>query len=339
MWYFFVNQWLALDERSGSIELSVEAAKEDELAEFKHLFFSRTARSLGDGHIWISVFARPPHSPFTRCQRLTCCLAFLFTAMVTNAMFYQFGRIPTDSFRFGPLVMSWTQLKIGIQSSFIAIPANFLVILIYRNTKRKSSDEVYDPREVDKKPKPPGCLPPFFIYVAWTFSLIISLTGATFSVFYSLMWGADTSNKWLTSILVSLFQDVLLTQPIKVFTLAAFLSLLVRKPLEQDPVIGASLFQSKKGENFRTKRKRDKELAGEKEADSQKWSMMEAIKEVLSFSIFSFLLMVICYGDIHPTRFQFTKSTMDIFSGLDEVKSISIYCNLSFRIDLFLQYR
>ena len=123
------------------------------------------------------------------------------------------------------------------------------------------------------------------------------------------------------------------------FALAAFLSLLIRKPLEQDPVIGASLFQSKKGENFRTKRKRDKELAGEKEADSQKWSMMEAIKEVLSFSIFSFLLMVICYGDIHPTRFQFTKSTMDIFSGLDEVKSISIYCNLSFRIDLFLQYR
>lgn len=321
MWYFFVNKWLALDNRSGSIEVSVEAAKQQELAKLKHLFYARTARGLGDGHIWISVFTRPPQNPFTRCQRLTCCLAFLFAAMVTNAMFYQFDRTPTDTFKFGPLVMSWTQIKIGIQSSMIAIPANVLVVLIFRNAKQTTSDEVYDPGEGDKKPKTTARLPPFFVYVAWCLSLIISLTGAAFTVFYSLMWGADTSNKWLTSILVSLVQDILITQPIKVFALAGLLSLLIKKPPEQDPIFGASLFQSKKGENVMTKRKGDEELAAEKETSHKKWSMLEAAKEALSFAIFNFLLMAVCYGGLHPTRFQFTKSTRDIFGSFDKVRN------------------
>lgn len=319
MWYFFANQWLALDKRSGNIELNIDAAKEDQLAAFKPLFYARTAKSLGEGHIWISVFTRPPHNPFTRCQRLTCCLSFLFTAMVTNAMFYQFDQTPTDTFKFGPLVMSWTQIKIGIQSSVIAIPANLLVILIFRNTKQRSCDDVYEPEENAKKPKIPGFLPYFFVYVAWCLSLLISLTGAAFTVFYSLMWGADISNKWLTSILVSLVQDILITQPIKVLALATFLSLLIKKPPEQDPVIGASLFKSEKGEGVVSKRRRQEELANEKDTSSKELNMLEAVKEAVSFVIFGFLLAVVCYGGLHSARFQFTKSTSDLFSGFDEV--------------------
>ncbi|XP_078351488.1 polycystin-1-like protein 2 [Oculina patagonica] len=327
MWYFFANQWLSLDNRSGSIELNIKAAQEDELTAFKPLFYARTARSLGEGHIWISVFTRPPHNPFTRCQRLTCCLSFVFTAMVTNAMFYQFDQIPTDTFKFGPLVMSWTQIKIGIQSSVIAIPANLLVILIFRNTKQATSKEIYDPGQNTNKQKTPGCLPPVFVYVAWCLSLLISLTGAAFTVFYSLMWGADISNQWLTSILVSLVQDILVTQPIKVLALATLLSLLIRKPPEQDPVIGPSLFKSEKGEAVSAKRKRRKELADDKDASSKKWSMLETVKEVVSLLIFGFLLLVVTYGDLDPARFQFTKSTRDIVGGFEEVVDTSSLWN------------
>lgn len=310
MWYFFANQWLSLDERGGSIELDIKAADEDELTSFKPLFHARTARSLGEGHIWISVFARPPHNPFTRCQRLTCCLSFLFTALVTNAMFYQFDRTPTDTFKFGPLVVSWTQIKIGIQSSVIAIPANLLVVLIFRNTKQAPTKDIYNLEEMNDNT--PGFLPPFFVYIAWSLSLLFSLTGSAFTVFYSLIWGADVSNQWLTSILVSLVQDILITQPIKVLALATLLSLLIKKPPEQDPVVGPSLSMSE-AERAVPKLPQEGEMAEEKNVSSNKWNMLEAVKEILSFLVFSFLLMVVCYGNQHPARYQLTKSMRNIF--------------------------
>jgi len=325
IWYFFANKWLSLDERGGSIDLKIKAAKDDELVAFKPLFYARTSRSLGEGHIWISVFTKPPHNPFTRCQRLTCCLCFLFTALVTNAMFYRFDETPTDTFKFGPLVMSWTQIKIGIQSSVIAIPANVLVVLIFRNTKQATTEEIYDPGQNDEKPKIPGYLPHVFVYVAWCLSLIMSLTGAAFTVFYSLQWGANVSNKWLTSILVSLFQDILITQPIKVIALATLLSLLIRKPPEEDPIIGVSLFKSEKGERVAAKRKQRKELVQEKDASSKKWDMIQTVQEVISFLIFGFLLMVVSYGDFDDARIQFTSSTGDLFGGFQEVRSALNY--------------
>lgn len=329
LWYFFVNQWLSLDKRGGSIDLKIKVAEKDELAAFKPLFYARTSRSLGEGHIWISVFTRPPHNPFTRCQRLTCCLCFLFTALVTNAMFYQFDETPSDTFKFGPLVMSWTQIKIGIQSSIIAIPANLLVVLIFRNTKQATTEEMYDPRQDAEKPKTPGYLPPFFIYIAWCLSLLMSITGAAFTVFYSLMWGADISNKWLTSILVSIVQDILITQPIKVLALATLLSLLIKKPPEEEAIIGASLYKSEKGERVAARRKQRQELVHEKEASSRKWEMIQTVQEVTLFLIFGFLLMVVSYGNLEKSRFQFTKSTGNLFGGFEEVRSV-LYCMLQY---------
>ncbi|KAL9952074.1 hypothetical protein ACROYT_G039278 [Oculina patagonica] len=318
--YFFANQWLSLDNRSGSIELNIKAAQENELHAFKPNFYARTARNLGDGHIWISVFTRPPHNPFTRCQRLTCCLSFLLTAMLTNAMFYQFDQTPKDTFKFGPLVMSWTQIKIGIQSSVIAIPANLVVVLIFRKTKPALSDnELYDASKNNIKPKTPGCLPPYFVYVAWCLSLLISLTGAAFIVFYSLMWRADISNQWLTSILVSLGQDILITQPIKVIAIATFLSLLIKKPPEMDPVIGTSIFKREEGDEVIANPLKEEELAKERKRRKNQQRMLEVVKETLLFAIFSFLLLVVCYGNLHPAGYQVTESVSSIFGGFDEV--------------------
>ena len=150
----------------------------------------------------------------------------------------------------------------------------------------------------------------------------MSVTGAAFTVFYSLMWGADISNKWLTSILVSLVQDILITQPIKVLALAALLSLLIRKPPEEDPIIGASLFKSVKGERVAAKRKQRKDLVHEKDTISKKWDMIQTVQEVVSFLIFGFLLMIVSYGDLDNARFQFTKSTGDLFGGFEEVRSV-----------------
>ncbi|EDO48596.1 predicted protein, partial [Nematostella vectensis] len=90
-WFFVCNKWLALEKGDGRIDKVFYASSEKEINSFKNKFYNRAATGLGDGHLWMSVITRPPTSPFTRVQRVTCCLCVLLTAMVTNAMFYQFG--------------------------------------------------------------------------------------------------------------------------------------------------------------------------------------------------------------------------------------------------------
>lgn len=296
-----------------------QVAEGKELTAFKPLFISRASRSLGEGHMWISLFTRPPHSPFTRCQRLSCCLSFLFTAMVTNAMFYQFDKPLTDTFKFGPLTMSWTQIKIGTQSSVIAIPINLLVVLIFRNIKHAPSSNVYVVNPDSNTGKRSGCLPRFFVYIAWVICVLISLTGAFFTILYSMQWGAAKSNQWLTSILVSLVQDVLISQPVKVVALATLLSLLIRKPPEADAVVGPSFFKHKQGNKTKCTPVSGLELQNKKEQSVKRRKALEATKEILTLLIFAILLMVICYGHQDPARYQITRATKNIYDGFEEV--------------------
>ena len=52
------------------------------------LIGSKLLQDLRDKHLWISVFSLSPNSNFTRLQRLGCAFSFIFTAMLTNMMFY-----------------------------------------------------------------------------------------------------------------------------------------------------------------------------------------------------------------------------------------------------------
>lgn len=312
-WHFLGNRWLAVEKGSGQIETEIQAADKRKLAGFKNLFYSRTARSLGEGHLWLSVFTRPPHNTFTRCQRLTCCLSILFATLITNAMFYQFNKPPEDTFQIGPIKLSWIQIKIGIQSSIIAIPVNVLVVTIFKNIKYPLPE---DARAANRKV--PGCLPRFFVYVGWTLCILTALASAAFTVFYSMMWGAETSNQWLTSIMVSFFQDVVVTQPIKVVLIASLLSLLIKKPPEQDSVLGSSMSR-RGGKDSQVAPPAGEALKKAREFQTKVLEMFRTIIEITFFFIFIAFLMVVCYGNRKPTRFTLTTELKNIFSGFDKV--------------------
>ena len=86
---------------------------QDQMLDTTHLFSAKGKKGLTDDHVWFSVFARPPHSRFTRIQRLSCCMCILFTAMLANAMFY--GTVDTsntaNSITIGPLSLSGQQVS------------------------------------------------------------------------------------------------------------------------------------------------------------------------------------------------------------------------------------
>ncbi|XP_041362676.1 uncharacterized protein LOC121378529 [Gigantopelta aegis] len=73
-------------------------------------------------------------------------------------------------------------------------------------------------------------LPHWCVYVAW-FMILISVGVSSFFTFsYSMQWGKDKSNAWLTAMVLSVGESVLLIQPFKIIILAILLAWVVKKP-------------------------------------------------------------------------------------------------------------
>lgn len=250
--YIFVcDRWLALEKGDGSVSRVLQVSDAKELTSFGILFRTKTSKDIFDGHLWISVVAKPSNSEFTRVQRLTCCMSILFSAMITNAMFYNVGNTPDNStVSVGPLTFSLRQVIIGVQSSLIALPLNIIVLQIFRNLKPKATvsskytrpcsrnrnavgasddwsvNDVPDKKNAEaSRPR----LPHWFIFIAYFMCIIIIMTAATFTLFYSMQWGKEISNKWLSSMLISFFQDAFITQPLKIFLAALIISSIIKK--------------------------------------------------------------------------------------------------------------
>lgn len=278
-WYFICERWLAVEEDDGRVERVLPVASDKELTHFQHLFVSKTVRELGDGHLWFSVITRPATSPFTRVQRISCCLSLLCLTMVTNAMFYDLGnKEATMMVSVGSFQLDFRTFIIGLQASVIIFPVNLALVQIFRSVRPKKpkqrtykeagddtnyfsdisrcsfmeslpkafSKECFIEKEDDAKAegeqrgkdkKKRKGLPHFFVYFAWVLCFLASVSGAVFTVFYSLNWGAEISNKWLVAFLTSFVQSILVIQPVKVVFASLLFALIIRKPLDsnEDP--------------------------------------------------------------------------------------------------------
>ena len=65
-----------------------------------------------------------------------------------------------------------------------------------------------------------------------------SLVSATFTVFYGLTFGEEKSQKWIMTMMLSFWQDVLISQPLKVFAAATFFALVIKNPDKVGTVLG-----------------------------------------------------------------------------------------------------
>ena len=157
-WWFVCDRWLAVEEDDGAVDRRLRLATKEELTKFNILFVNATRKNLLDGHLWLSVFTRPPKSTFTRVQRLSCCLSLMLSTMLANLMFYQVGAddnsTASQSIHIGPFIFSVKQIMIGVQSSFVVLPMNIIIVSIFRklkpkedNSKSKKYEEIEDEQE------------------------------------------------------------------------------------------------------------------------------------------------------------------------------------------------
>ncbi|XP_066279139.1 sperm receptor for egg jelly-like [Branchiostoma lanceolatum] len=143
--FFICNKWLALDEDDGRIDRMVFVASPEEMAEVSNLISERAAKDFHDGHLFYSVIGRPARSPFTRAQRLACCMSTVYSAMLTNIMFFRQADNfdPPEPIRIMGVEMelpiSLPEIMIAIESAAIVFPINALIVLLYRNAAPKPS--------------------------------------------------------------------------------------------------------------------------------------------------------------------------------------------------------
>ncbi|KAL9957163.1 hypothetical protein ACROYT_G038767 [Oculina patagonica] len=345
--WFVCDDWLAVDEGDGKIERNLFPASKKELTKFNVLFTSEVRKNLTDGHIWFSVVARPPRSTFTRVQRLTCCLSILLCTMLANAMFYRVGEneTPKNAIKIMGFSFSIRQVSIGIMSSLVVFPANLIIVTIFRKAKPKENrytvkteHEEIDNVDVEmgeekKKTPPKKGLPHWFIYVAYVIAFVAIATSGSFVIMYGMEFGPEKSAQWLSSMTISFLQDVLLTQPIKVFILAMLFALLIKDPKKAEGDTFADINALANDEEWLHKNADDldpemqktlKTLINDKPPDEAKLEiarqlrmkekqMKSIIREIAWYVIFLLVLLTISYGNRDLITSQVTRYMQNTF--------------------------
>ncbi|XP_035986669.1 polycystic kidney disease protein 1-like 2 [Fundulus heteroclitus] len=156
VWHFFCNCWLSADQGDGMTKKTFNAAKTNEIASFRNIFQTRTSTGFRDEHIWVSIVDPPSRSPFTRAQRVSCCMCLLLCTMAINIAFWNIPVDPNSAvlFSIGSLEMTWQDLMVGVQCGLLMFPINILIITIFRSIRPRlvSKSKKDDPGEIFKPP-------------------------------------------------------------------------------------------------------------------------------------------------------------------------------------------
>lgn len=206
------------------------------------LFYQHTRENFTENHLWLSLFVRPNRSVFTRVQRLACGITLLLLTMISNAMFFQTSDEETASatwVRLGLLRLSFTNFYISLIGIAITTPPIFFATYVFRNTEPKtersemqqkensSSDSCCCRRNKDLEIGLYSSEDENFLtqkkrkfsyrvgYIAWAVLVLGSMASSFFLILYSMEWGNDKSEEWLSMFVLSFFESLILFDPLK----------------------------------------------------------------------------------------------------------------------------
>ena len=227
--YFICDKWFALDKGDLCIERIVHVSISPEKTRFQYLFSRQIKQKLNDTHLWYSIFARSLQSSFTRLDRLTCCFVLLSISMLINILYYGMDDTPIEAgIKIGPYInFTVQQLSIGVLTSVFVFIPSFLLVQMFRRTKRRNPRLARIKRilrtknKETKRAKKPLELrfPWWFIIVAYVVSFLLVTSSLFFVLLKGIEFGNEKATKWLTSMIVAFLSSIFLTQPLQVSSL------------------------------------------------------------------------------------------------------------------------
>ena len=337
--------WLAVEKGDGLIDRTLTLDSTDRTTS-KASFQNRIAEEFGNGHLWFSVVTRPPRKHFTRVQRLSCCLSLLLTTMLASAMFYEF--LPKydqnqASFSLSRLDLNLRQLVIALKSLLVVIPVNLLIVGIFSLAKSENdmrqryhvSTHLSIHMVTQKTQLRKGfklVLPHCFVYLAWVLCFLTSAASATFIIYYSLEWGKDISEQWLISIVISAFINIFVSEPVKIVVVAFLVSFFCRSDFDE---ISNTPSTTLNFDDIRITAEREtidneeeialpeppskRELRRARAYRMREMRMHRAMRKIVSYLVYLWILMVICYAGHSQDSFSLTTSLQKTFGDLSQV--------------------
>ncbi|KAH9502510.1 hypothetical protein Btru_068871, partial [Bulinus truncatus] len=171
--------------------------------------------------------------------------------------------------------------------------------------------------------------PWYFQIIAWIMLWIVTLGSVAMVIFYGISFQDDTCRKWISSLLISFFTSVFVTQPIKVFLIAIILSLIIKNPGneeedeendEENPQVDtdSELLHSDVLASVKPKKIGYKppdpqvieKLRVQRMKEIQMWSV---IREVIMYAFFLWILMLISYRQLGAGNFLYKDNMKRIF--------------------------
>ncbi|XP_053175168.1 polycystic kidney disease protein 1-like 2 [Scomber japonicus] len=181
-----------------------------------------------------------------------------------------------------------------------------------------------------------GGLPWWFVFVGWILVIATSVVSGYFTMMYGLTYGKDRSINWLISMVVSFFESLFITQPLKVLGFAAFFALVLKKVDQEEygePQIDDSLKNSDDTDTVRAARRdstcsfyqppppTDIEKMRSNMIKEQK--VFALIREILTYMGFMWMLLLVAYGQRDPNAYFLTQHIRQSFSkGISDSMSI-----------------
>ncbi|KAI2662209.1 Polycystic kidney disease protein 1-like 2 [Labeo rohita] len=162
-------------------------------------------------------------------------------------------------------------------------------------------------------------LPWWFVFVGWFLVLATSGVSAYFTMMYGLTYGKERSISWLISMVVSFFESLFITQPVKVLGFAVFFALVLKTVDQEDygdvPIDG-TLPNADDPDAIRIARRdstcsfyqppppTDIEKMRNNMIKEQK--VFALIREILIYVGFLWMLLLVAYGQRDPNAYYLT---------------------------------
>jgi len=271
--------------------------------------------------------------------------------MLASAMFYEFVAEHDQnqvSLRLGRLVLNLRQLFIAVQSLLMVIPVNLLIVGIfslvksendmpqqkYRVNTHVSIHTVTQKAQLGKGYK--LVLPQCFVYIAWVLFFLSTVVSATLIIFYSLEWGKDISEQWLISIVMSTLMDIFIFEPVKIVIVAFLVSYFCKSDFDEIVDTPSTILNfddisitaerekvDNDEENALPEPPSERELRRARAYRMREMRMYRAVRKIVSYLVYLWLLMIICYGGRSHNSFSLTTSLQKTFGELSQVCDVS----------------
>nr|XP_003461999.1 polycystic kidney disease and receptor for egg jelly-related protein [Cavia porcellus] len=130
IWLFMCRKWLSIDT---TLDRTFHVLRPEEPVGRKDFFLIDLPHKLRTHHAWFSVFAGFVPKPFSRLQRLSCCLAVLLSSLFCNSVLFNLNRHEQAASREGRYTRS---MVIGTESVLITLPVQMLITFFFTHSQR-----------------------------------------------------------------------------------------------------------------------------------------------------------------------------------------------------------